>query len=292
MKIIYILLIFNIWQSILTGDLIDLDVEPGTLSSMECEYKEEDGTETIKYGFSFIAKASGFTKERKFQLILKTPQYAYAICTVPISQDGARQNIKCLVDANLFPLYEIYKIELPKKLELVDNDITITNWDEFINVSSIVQYVRTCYPIYTRQLDKIGNFEVQCYEGFNLINAKASYKGLDDKNLRNLVTESDSYEFKPYLVVDDNYYQATCYAFFPPDPDETENTEDYYDFQCQVKGNDYAYFFPTTTIETETEFVTRFNIEERVELKQCGSNSLSSTFSKFAALLLLSLVLF
>lgn len=179
MKIIYILLIFSFWKTILNET--DLDIEIKGVVPLDCE-KTTEGE--IYYGFTFTAVTSGFNQETSFQFYLKTPNYAFAECFVPVSRENVADEIICKINARQFPLYENSLIlELP---DIINNDksIPISGME---NVNKFIALTSTCYITYDSVLTPSFDETTYCSEGKNILNGYAEID-FPTGNLRNLKT--------------------------------------------------------------------------------------------------------
>lgn len=90
------------------------------------------------------------------------------------------------------------------------------------------------------------------------------------------------------MFIDDyDFQKAECYVFESPD----ENSESL-EISCKIPSGSKAQFFPGAYTEAlEEQLYTRFYVNEVIPIQKCGSCYLTSTFSKFAGLLILSLIL-
>ena len=281
MKIIYILLIFSFWQTILNET--DISIEVKSVAPIICQKTSEN---EIYYGFSFTAVTSGFKKENSFQFYLKTPNYAFAECFVPASpeeeEEEEEQQIICQINAGQFPLYEL-TLELPDE---INNDKSIPIYG-MENVDKVIIYDSFCSPDYVYKLTPDFPDPAFCSEGKNYLVGYTEREFLPG-NLRNLKTDAD-YFYKPYVFIDDGDFQrAECLVYETP-----EENSDLYKISCKIPSGSKAQFFPGVyeELSQEEHDSTRFDINEVFPLQKCGSCYLTSTFSKFAGLLILSLIL-
>lgn len=281
MKIIYILLIFSIFQSILNETTISIEVMEEAATPLECD---ETG---VYYGFAFNALISGIEKETELKFYLGSPNYAYTSCWVPVAEDGKTQTINCIINSQLFPLYEDQlTIQLPPK---ADNElnIPIINWDKMLKLTPKITFQKACYFSYKYEIVP-SNLKLYCEKEENDEVTKTLIGETSCKAQSGSLPDDFTYIFQAYALIDGDYAQMNCMVF---DASE-ENSSDYY-LNCNIPGEKKAILFPTTGMSSLTSELSKFNIKRREISLDCnGSNYLSSAFSKFAFLLILSLILF
>ena len=285
MKIIYIVLIFNICQFILNSGDISIDVQENSLRTIEC-FPDDNGD--YFYGFSFDALTSGFNEKKEIKFhILTDSSYSLATCYVNPSEDGKVDTINCYFNAKTFANTD-KSVDLPDKVEEIDG-IPVYNWDKLFKTSSYsIIYQSICYPTVNRVLSG-SDFSTYCDEGKNVLFTFGSFEEASQTSyLRNLKTD-EFYEFKPTILVDNILTDKSECVFLPHE--EPQNSGDFYQIQCTIDGSNKAYFFPTIVEVKDQDgnkYKTLFSFEEAVPLEKCGSSWL---FLKFAGLLLLSLLL-
>lgn len=293
MKAIYILLIFSLWQSILSvTDSYVINVIDGPANSIGCYFDES--TNYYYYGFSFEAYTSGFDAESKtFQFFLGSPYYAFTECTVPKSKDGVQQTIICNVNSYIFPLYDTNPtIELPKTTEN-EQKIKVENWDKLLKNTKTITFSESCYPQYIYEIKSSLKLYCLKYEGqeYKTLAGTASFTK-NQQNLRNLQDDYITYSFNVYSYVDSEFQKIECELSNEPE-DEDENKTDY-GLSCDISGEKNAILFPTTALGSINlvNVYSKFNVNQKISLNCNKSYYLSSTFTRFVGLLILSLILF
>jgi hypothetical protein len=295
MKIIYILLIFSIWQSTLNSDevfTIIVSDEPATPISCFSQV-DETGSLYYYYGFSFKALTSGFKDNSKtVQFFLGSPYYAFSNCNIPKSEDSEEQTINCYVNANVFPLYDSNPtIQLPTTTENEDG-VTIENWNNLLK-SPKITFQESCYPDYEYEIKSSLKLYCQNFEGeeYKALIGSATFTK-NQQNLRNLETVYTTYIFQANLYVDSEIEKVYCTVTDQPE-DEDENSTDF-SISCPISGEENAILFPTTVSGTidSSNVVAKFNVNQKLSLNCNKSSYLSSVFTKFAGLLILYLILF
>lgn len=292
MKAIYILLIFSIWQSILSVTDFVLDVVDGPASMISCYYDQIQ--KNYYYGFSFKAYTSGFEDASKtFQFFLGSPYYAFTDCTVPQNNGEDAQDIVCYVNAYAFPLYDKNPtIELPTKTEN-EQGIIVENWNNLLKNTKTITFSESCYPQYEYEIKSSLKLYCQKYEGieYKALFGTATFTK-NQQNLRNLEGDYITYSFKTHFYVDNEITQVDCELSNEPEDEDENSTE--YGLSCDITGENNAILFPTTA-RGDIDFVdtiSKFNVNQKISLNCNKSYYLSSTFTRFAGLLILSLILF
>ena len=169
------------------------------------------------------------------------------------------------------------------------------NWDKLLKRTSKITFPESCYPNYEYEIKSSLKLSCQKVDGeeYKYLKGTTSFTK-NQQNLRNLVTDYTTYEFQVNSYVDGGIEKVSCTVTDKPeDEDGEENSTDFRIF-CQIFGEENVILFPTTASGTiETDIVkAKFNVNQKLSLNCNKSSYLSSTFTKFAGLLILSLILF
>ena len=214
----------------------------------------------VVYGFNFYAKTEGFKADYTyFRFLLAAPDYAYAECAIPASNDQT-QIIECFILASIFPLFDITKFILPKDIQIFGNteEIYLENWSILSNKE--INIVTECFVQY-QYMYAVGDKEpfslTEDELGMKMVSAQGTFS---DEQYNRLGKTEVEYPVEFYAFVDTGFTPISCiiYPFSNGGEDE---------INCFTDGIKKVVFFPTiATSKTEVNKFVRISMYREVSL--------------------------
>ena len=233
------------------------------------------------FKFSIPVQTEGFTAPHEFKMLLETPGYIFATCTVGYKETEVRSTTEeeymdCEIDTSMFPIYGT-SVTLSKNYG-GDGTFELNGWDTVIGKKNVViTYVGDdgCYQDYRITFTPNGDFFDQCTDqpGEHIFSVTGTGAGEFMGEL-NFVAW--------FLVAGEKYRGGVC-RLAPPSETEA-NTSDL-ELTCKVEAFQTLQFFDTLPYDQVAGQYVRIYPSEKFGLKDCFS-----TFTKLSALLLLSLL--
>ena len=212
-----------------------------------------------KFTFNMNIKGIGFTEQQKIKHKLKSPPYAEAECSIPISDGTESQNMDCEVDILKFPIESsIYLLDSFSHIK----DISITSenlYPQGLDVSCKVSFNMEFIPSY---------LEVPTFDCKN--------NALTFEGQVNGGTIEENINCKGLTLCDDKFEETNCLI----------NTNS--QLICNVGKVDEVIFFATMCKKTDNTYIY-INVHEPWEEDVECSNK--GKFIKFSWLLLMFLLL-
>ena len=126
------------------------------ISYTECI--KEELSNNINLNLNISATVLGFTEEKPISFYLEYPSYYLMNCILPVSRNGeVISNIKCSLNALLFPMIYINEIVLPTEFPKIE-DIEILNWDKIDHHI----YAEICHQEFQLVFSNISSIEQNC----------------------------------------------------------------------------------------------------------------------------------
>ena len=252
-------------------DYYTITVQEGGLSSVGCP-------DITSFVFYIKVITSGFVEPYTFPMFLENPSYAFASCTIPITQEG-EQYITCEIDTTKFALYAGYQVTLPATL--TSSTIKIENWGYVGGLSFTLSTDCVIQAAYLFEPDSQSTFNFEYYneKGNPIVSHYGTFEELGIN--KNYLTESESqFYVYPYYYSDEQLKQAYCeiYSYNLNSADPVDK------ILCEVEGHE-AIFFPTVAQESTSSTNPIF-----IRLNLLAKINLLGSYLKISALLLLSLL--
>ena len=230
-----------------------------SINNIGCNYYIDD---YYYFSFSFSALTIGFSKGLKFNIPLEHPNYAFFECEVPANNDNEEALINCIINPQIFPLFDENNYTLPIELESIDSTIKIEDWYGYIGNNPNLGK-SDCQPEYSYKFTKNNEipFSIGVDEkGQKILVGKGTFE-ISSDNLNYLkLKEEITYHISPYIEIDgkDGYADCIVYPY-----NENSGIDE---IRCIVRGKNKVAFFPTLPQETISKEYFRLEINEQVNL--------------------------
>ena len=254
---------------------------------------------TTKDSYKFIlrGKTENMENGEKITILFEKPGWVTAECTLTKStaSNSGEDVFDCVIDTKKFALIDEI-LEFSKDLTNIyqdkNHELEITGWEKIL-ASNPIEQKANCYypPDYQLNLLLEKGYTKTCLSGNQQeLIFSGAYKDLKPKTS---LKSTEKYQIKPTILVGGeklDWTQADC-IITPDASTESNSSETACTVKCTFTGTTSAYFF-NTIVPWDSASTAEENSSEYVFIPNSPKIAIcNSSFLKFSAFLLLSLLL-